>query len=187
MKNTKLEYKTTRGKVIRKIDFYRVLKRSYSIFIRKAMSARVCNDASPRAHYLPLNFLNYVNDPYYFSIALSPKFSADEYFVILAWPPSNFTKTLKSTLSKQSYISYTKSNSSYQTSHSNKITKESIDLCATRLKNIKSNKKKKYINLTKDFLTDPSFLFLAYNLIKSKPSNTTKKVDFEILYGINCK
>jgi retron-type reverse transcriptase len=60
-----------------------------------------------------------------------------------------------------------------------------VDSCITRLENIKFLKKnKKYINLTKTFLTDPSFLCLAYLQIKSKPGNTTRAVDIEILNSI---
>lgn len=187
MKNTKLKYKTIRGKAIWKIDFCRVLKRSNSVFIRKALSGSVRIDVYARAHYLPVNLSNYINDVYYFSIAPLPEFSVDESFVTLACFPSNFANILKNTLSKQSYTAYTKSNSSYKISHSNNITKESIDFCETRLKNIKYHKKKKYINLTKYFLTDPSFLFIAYSQIKSKSDEATRAADFEILNETNKK
>ena len=78
MKNTKLKYKTIKGKVIWKIDFYRVLKRSYSIFIRKAMFGGGCIDARIRAHYLPLTLSNYIDEVYCFSIAPLSEFSVDE-------------------------------------------------------------------------------------------------------------
>ena len=54
------------------------------------------------------------------------------------------------------------------------------------LKNIKIRKKnKKYIELTKFFLTDPNFLVLAYLQIKNKPGNMTASVDKITLDGIN--
>ena len=186
MKNTELKCKTIRGKAIWKIDFYRVLKRSYSIFIRKAMFGSVRIDVYTRAHYLPLNLSNYINDFYCFSIAPLSEFSADESFVVLACPPSNFASILKNTLSIQSYTVFAKSNFCYKIFHPNLITKESIDFCETRLKRIKYNKKnKKYINLTQHFLTDPSFLFVAYNQIKSKSNGVIRGVDFGTLNKIN--
>ena len=187
MKNTNLKYKTIRGKAIWKVDFCRVLKRSYSVLIRKAMFGSVCIDIYARAHYLPCNLSNCINDVYYCSIAPLPEFSVDEFFVILACPPSNFVHIPKNTLSRQSYTAFTKANSLYKAFHFNTITKESIDLCETRLKNIKYNKKKKYINLTQYFLTDPSFLFIAHSHIKSKLNETTRAVDFGILNKINSK
>lgn len=186
MKNTKLKCKTIKGKVIWKIDFYRVLKRSYSIFIRKAMFGGGCIDARIRAHYLPLTLSNYIDEVYCFSIAPLSEFSVDEFFVVLACPSSNFASILKNTLSIQSYTVYAKSNFCYKISHSDLITKESVDFCETRLKSIKHNKKnKKYINLTQHFLTDPSFLFVAYNQIKSKFNGVIRGVDFGTLNKIN--
>lgn len=151
------------------------------------MFGSVCIDIYARAHYLPCNLSNRINDVYYCSIAPLPEFSVDEFFVILACPPSNFVHILKNTLSRQSYTASTKLNSLYKAFHFNTITKESIDLCETRLKNIKYNKKKKYINLTQYFLTDPSFLFIAHSHIKSKLNETTRAVGFGILNKINSK
>lgn len=65
------------------------------------------------------------------------------------------------------------------------INKSSFDSCFARLSKIRAYKTNgKYINLTKDFLTDPNFLFVAYNQIKSKPGNTTPAVDPATLDGI---
>jgi len=48
------------------------------------------------------------------------------------------------------------------------------------LNNIKSHtKNKKYIELIKDFLTDPNFLVLAYLQIKNKLGNMTLSVENE--------
>lgn len=46
---------------------------------------------------------------------------------------------------------------------------------------------KKYINLIKNFLTDPTSFFLAYNQIKSKPGNTIRAVYLETLDSIDKK
>ena len=68
----------------------------------------------------------------------------------------------------------------------NEITQEFVLEALNRLKNIKLNKKnKKYIGLTKNFLTDPNFLVLAYLQIKSKPGNLTPSIDNETLDGID--
>lgn len=81
---------------------------------------------------------------------------------ILAYPPSNF----KAGTAKNSHFKSTKEKI---------IFKKKNSFCITRLNNIKLYKYNKlYINLTKDFLTDPSFLFLAYNQIKNKARNSTK-------------
>ena len=66
------------------------------------------------------------------------------------------------------------------------ITKQLVDGCINKLKEIKLYKKnKKYINLTKNFLTDPNFLVLAYLQIKSKPGNVTLSINQEIFDGID--
>jgi group II intron reverse transcriptase/maturase len=65
------------------------------------------------------------------------------------------------------------------------ITPEFIKNCIDRLDKIKLYKKKIYIKLTKDFLTDPNFLVLAYLQIKSKPGSMTPSVDKETLDGID--
>lgn len=59
------------------------------------------------------------------------------------------------------------------------ITKEAVENFSLRLENIKTTNKKnnRYINLTKDFLTNPNFLCLAYSQIKNIAKNTTKTVD----------
>jgi retron-type reverse transcriptase len=65
------------------------------------------------------------------------------------------------------------------------ITPEFIKNSIDRLDKIKLYKKKIYIKLTKDFLTDPNFLLLAYLQIKSKQGNMTPNVDKETLDGID--
>jgi hypothetical protein len=93
-------------------------------------------------------------------------------FLTLAYPPGNFI--LNTNNSSRSSLIQTKI-----------ISSESVDFCITRLNNLKFYKKnKKYINLTKDFLTDPNFLFLAYIQIKSKAGNTPKAVGPETLDAI---
>jgi len=71
-------------------------------------------------------------------------------------------------------------------SHKSYITELFINDCVEKLKNIKISKKnKKYIELTKSFLTDPNFLVLAYLQIKNKPSNTIVSVEKITLDGIS--
>jgi group II intron reverse transcriptase/maturase len=66
------------------------------------------------------------------------------------------------------------------------ITQEFVKNCVIRLQKIKLYKKnKKYRGLTRDFLTDPNFLVLAYLQIKSKSGNMTASVSKETLDGIN--
>lgn len=63
-----------------------------------------------------------------------------------------------------------------------------VDKCIYRLDNIKILKKdSKYRNLTKNFLTDPNFLILAYLQIKNKPGNMTSFVDKRTLDNIDKK
>lgn len=66
------------------------------------------------------------------------------------------------------------------------ITQKFVNDCVNRLQKIKLYKKnKRYRGLTRDFLTDPNFLVLAYLQIKSKSGNMTASVNKETLDGIN--
>jgi len=66
------------------------------------------------------------------------------------------------------------------------IAQKFIEDCADRLQKIEIYKKnKKYIGLTREFLTDPNFLVLAYLQIKSNSYNILNLVDKETLDGIN--
>jgi hypothetical protein len=125
------------------------------------------------------------NESYYLSIALISKSCPNDVLVPLTCSSSNSTKCLKNSLFNLNHdiISI---NLSFNSTNTNKITQESVNSCITLLKNIKFLKKnKKYINLTKIFLTNPSFLFLAYLQIKNKSINTTKIVGIETLDAIN--
>lgn len=74
----------------------------------------------------------------------------------------------------------------YKIKNRSHITQQFIHESAERLKNINIKKKNnKYIELTKDFLTDPNFLVLAYLQIKGKPGNMTAAVNNETLDGIS--
>lgn len=66
------------------------------------------------------------------------------------------------------------------------ISLEFIKDCVERLLNIKLYKKhKRYIELTKDFLTDPNFLVLACIKMKNNLNDTNPVLDKKILNGIN--
>ena len=66
------------------------------------------------------------------------------------------------------------------------ITQKLVEDCVERLEKIKNYKKnKKYIGLTRDFLTDPNFLVLAYLRIKNNLGNMTGVVDKVTLDGID--
>lgn len=70
----------------------------------------------------------------------------------------------------------------------NNIDQIFVDNCIYRLDNIKILKKdSKYRNLTKNFLTDPNFLILAYLQIKNKLDNMSSFVDKRILDDIDKK
>jgi retron-type reverse transcriptase len=70
----------------------------------------------------------------------------------------------------------------------NNIDQIFVDNCIYRLKNIKILKKDhKYRNLTKNFLTDPNFLTLAYLQIKGKQGNMTSSIDKVTLDGMDEK
>lgn len=151
----------------------RVLKRNYSSLLKKDIVNTSRIDVFSRALTVEISFLGiHVKDPCYFSNAffLSPE--PNVRFLTLAYPPGNFILNTY--------------NSSWSSFIQTKIiSSESVDFCITRLNNLKFYKKnKKYINLTKDFLTDPNFLFLAYMQIKSKAGNTTKAVCSETLDAI---
>lgn len=63
-----------------------------------------------------------------------------------------------------------------------------VDNCVYRLENIKVLKNDhKYRNITKNFLTDPNFLILAYLQIKSKPGSTASFIDKVTLDGVDEK
>jgi retron-type reverse transcriptase len=70
----------------------------------------------------------------------------------------------------------------------NNIDQAFIDHCIYRLNNIEVLKKNhKYYNLTKNFLTDPNFLVLAYLHIKSNPGSIINFEDKTTLDGIGEK
>lgn len=65
--------------------------------------------------------------------------------------------------------------------YESKITPESVSECINRLEKIKFYKKnKKYVLLTKVFLTEPSFLILAYLRIKSKFDSMVSRKNIKI-------
>lgn len=150
----------------------RVLKRNYSIFFNERIIYNRRNDVCARAHTRPILFTDFHSkDVYYFSNALH-KVNLYRCDLILAYFGSNFKSNQVRSFNTD--LDPTK-----------KINRESFKLCVYRLSNIKFHKYSgKYINLTKSFLTDPSFLFLAYNQIKSKRGNTTPAVDSVTFDGI---
>lgn len=151
----------------------RVLKRNHSSLLKKDIvnTRRInvfCCTLKVKISLLDIH----VKGPCYFSNAFFLNLGPKVRFLTLAYPPSNFI--LNTSNSSRSRLIQTKI-----------ISSESVDFCITRLNNLKFYKKnKKYINLTKSFLTDPNFLFLAYLQIKSKAGNRTKVVDPETLDAI---
>lgn len=154
----------------------RVLKRNYSILLIKGFPNNRRNNVYARARILPISLLDFQEkDPCYLSSALYFNCESKVFISSLAYPPGNL-------------ILETADNSHSSLTKTKIISQETLDFCITRLNNIQFYKyNNKYINLTKDFLTDPSFLFLAYNQIKSKAGNTTRAVDSETLDAINKK
>jgi hypothetical protein len=66
------------------------------------------------------------------------------------------------------------------------ITQTFVEDCVDRLNKIEINiKNKKYTGLTREFLTDPNFLVLAYLQIKSNSDNISNLVNKEILDRLN--
>lgn len=154
----------------------RVLKRNYSILLRKGFPNNRRNDVYTRARILPISFLDFQEkDSCYLSIAFYLNCEFKVFIPILAYPPGNFFLNT----ADNSHSSLTKTKI---------FSQEVLDFCISRLNKIQFYKyNNKYINLTKSFLTDPSFLFLAYNQIKSKARNTTRSVDSETLDAIDEK
>lgn len=152
----------------------RVLKRNYSSFFMRVILNSQRNDAFSRAFKVSIFPLHrQEKDSCYFSNTLSLDYEPHVSFIILAYPPGNFI--LSTANSSQSSLIQTEI-----------ISRKTFNFCIIRLNNLKLYKKnKKYINLTKDFLTDPSFLFLAYTQIKNKESDTTKIVSPETFNVIN--
>ena len=148
----------------------RVLKRNYSSLLKKDIFSTRRIDVFLRALKVDISLLDIdVKDPCYLSNAFFSDPGPKVRFITLAYLPGNFI--LNTNKSSRSSLIQTKI-----------ISSESVDFCIARLNNLKLYKKhKKYINLTKDFLTDPNFLLLAYMQIKSKVSNRTKAVCPETL------
>ena len=106
------------------------------------------------------------------------------YVTLIGFNTNNLTKN-------NSFVLITNRNNlifpvSQQTPNKSQITQKLVEDCVSRLTEIRLLKKnKKYINLTKNFLTDPNFLVLAYLQIKSKAGNMTPSIDKETLDGID--
>lgn len=154
----------------------RVLKRNYSIFFIKSFSNNKRNDAFSRFLKWPISLLDILRKNFcYFSNALYLDCELNVSFVTLVYPFGNVILNTvyksPSNLIKVNFFSL-----------------ETLNFCIARLNNIQFYKNSnKYINLTKDFLTDPSFLFLAYNQIKKKARKNIQAVDSEISSVINKK
>ena len=167
-----------------------VLKSEKKISFRNSSNNISNSDLHSRIYKLSMTILQFNNKRLFdWNIAPNYKICAGFFYVILIdFNVNNLTKNNSFVVvtNKNHSIILKTSSISQKVQDNSQITKQLVDDCLNKLKEIKLSKKnKKYINLTKNFLTDPNFLVVAYLQIKSKPGNMTPSIDQETLDGID--
>ena len=185
------KYSATAGGIYGRSGFFNwVLKSEKKISFRNS-SNNISDSGSYFRIYSLLTTILQFNNKRLFDWNTAPKFKicAGFFFVLLIGSNvNNLTKNHSFTLitNKNLFLSFKLSSTSQKVQKNFQITKQSVESCINKLNEINSYKKnKRYINLTKNFLTDPNFLVLAYLQIKSKPGNMTPSIDQETFDGID--
>lgn len=191
MRISNVNYSSTVGDIYGSSGFFNwVLKSENTILFKNSFnnnrSSGFCFNI-----YMLSTFVLYFNDKKLFNwnITLNYKIFAGFFYVILiCFKANNLTwdESLVLLTNKNNFKIPELPSMSKKFCYKLDITKQSIADCINKLEKIELYKKnKKYINLTKNFLSDPSFLVLAYLQIKSKPGNMTPLIDKETLDGID--
>jgi hypothetical protein len=191
MRISDVKYSVTTVGIYRSSDFFTwVLKSEKKISFRNSSNSITSSDFYPRTYKLSTT-VSQLNNKRLFDWNIAPdyKIYAGFFYVILiSLNANNLTKNNSFVIvTNKNHLIISKSLfRSCKTQDNPQITKQLVDDCTRKLKEIKLYKKnEKYINLTKNFLTDPNFLVLAYLQIKSKPGNMTPSIDQGTLYRID--
>ena len=189
MRISNVNYSSIVGGICRSSNLYDwVLKREYTISFENGSNSNRDIGFFLRTYKLSMTILDFnYKRLFYMTIAPLTILSGPFYVLLISSFDNNLIQEIRYIFftSNFRFLEFPLKKHQRICSRSN-ITQKLVKDCVDRLSKIKLYKKnKKYIGLTRDFLTDPNFLVLAYLQIKSKSGNMTSAIDKETLDGID--